>query len=81
MSDSSGVVTAPPGVQVSPGRETVQVGPNGQNMQGMVFTLTLVNGAQTSVFIPYAVMSDTALVEKTFQDRVNAINGVVGSGG
>lgn len=74
-------VTLPVGVSVSPGRETVQAGPNGQNVQGMMFTLTLPNSAQTSVFVPYAIMSNAALVSQMFADRVNAINAVASLGG
>ena len=74
-------VILPVGVSVSPGRETVQAGPNGQNVQGMLFTLTLPNSAQTSVFVPYAIMSNASLVSQMFADRVNAINAVASLGG
>lgn len=78
---SSGVVTLPPGVTISPGRETVQLGPNNQNVQGMNFTLTLPNGASTSVFVPYSIMGNTDFVTKLFADRVAAINAVTNLGG
>ena len=78
---SSNVVPLPPGTAISPGRETVQTGPNGQPIQGMTYTLTLANGAVTSVFIPYTLMSNTALVSQMFAERVNAINGVTALGG
>jgi hypothetical protein len=80
MTVPSNTVTAPPGVTVAPGRETVQQGPSGNTIQGMNFVLTLANGATTTVFVPYAVLSNIALVESMFQQRVDAINGVVGSG-
>lgn len=83
MSDtsSSNVVTLPPGVTVSPGRETVQSGPTGAGIQGMLFTLTLPNSAQTSVFVPYALMNQPAVVSKMFSDRVAAIQCVTNLGG
>lgn len=77
MSDqSSNTVTLPPGVTVSPGRESVQTGLNNQSVQGMIFTLTLVNGATTSVFIPYAIMHQVDVVSDLFAKRVAALNGV-----
>ena len=81
MSSSSSNVYLPPGVQVSPGRETVQTGPTGQAIQGMLFTLTLANGAQTSVFVPYALMGNTPVVEEMFAKRVADIEGVSRIGG
>lgn len=71
-----GTVTLPPGIAIAPGRETTQVGPNGQNVQGMLFTLTLLNGAQTSVFVPYSMMTQTDAVAQLFADRVAAVNAV-----
>lgn len=78
---SNGAVTLPPGVTISPGRETVQTGPNGQAIQGMIFTLTLPNGAVTSVFVPYALMADTTAVSQMFAQRVAAIEGIAQLGG
>lgn len=69
-------VTLPAGVSVSPGRETVQSGPNSQNVQGMLFTLTLPNSAQTSVFVPYALMDYPDQVTALFAKRVAGINTV-----
>lgn len=73
-------VLLPAGVTISPGRETVQSGPTGAGIQGMLFTLTLANGAQTSVFVPYAIMGQTAVVSEMFAQRVAAINGVTNIG-
>ena len=81
MSTSSGGVALPPGVSISPGRETAQTGPSGQIVQGMVYTLTLANGAQTSVFIPYSLMSNLDIVREMIVQRIDAINGVLGLGG
>lgn len=75
------VVTLPPGTSISPGREGVQIGPNGQNVQGMNYTLTLANGAQSNVFVPYVLMTQLDLVSQMFADRVNQINAVASLGG
>ena len=82
MSMPSNSVTLPPGVTISPARETVQAGPNGVNIQGYVFTLTLpVSGATTSVFVPYSMISNTAVVQEMFAQRVAAIQAVANLGG
>jgi len=81
MASSSGGVVLPAGVSISPGRETVQTGPTGQAVQGMLFTLTLANGAQSSVFVPYSLMSNKAIVAEMIASRVADINGVIGLGG
>lgn len=82
MSDqSSNVVTLPAGVTISPGRETVQSGPTGASIPGMLFTLTIApSNAQTSVFVPYSQMSDLAGVSALFASRVAAIQGVASLG-
>jgi len=80
MSEGGAAVTLPPGVTTSPGRETVQAGPTGAGIQGMLFTLTLPNSAQTSVFVPYAIMNQPAVVSEMFAKRVNDINGVTNIG-
>ena len=81
MNDGTGVITLRPGVTISPGRETVQTGSSNQPVQGMIFTLTLANGATTSVFVPYAIMTQTDVVSQMFAQRVAAINAVSGLGG
>lgn len=81
MAGSSGMINLPAGVSISPGRETVQTGPTGQAIQGMLFTLTLANGAQTSVFVPYSLMGQTDVVAQMFAERVAAINAVSNLGG
>jgi hypothetical protein len=82
MSMSSNTISLPPGVTISPARETVQQGPNGQNIQGYVFTLTLPdNGAQTSVFVPYTLMTQTDVVAQMFAQRVAAIQAVTNLAG
>lgn len=83
MSDqNANAVSLPPGVTISPGRETVQIMANNQNSQGMIFTLTLQNagGAQTSVFVPYALMNNADAVSKLFADRVAAIENIANLG-
>lgn len=83
MSDTeaNNAITLPPGVSISPGRETVQSGPTGAGIQGMLFTLTLPNSAQTSVFVPYSLMNQPAVVSQMFAQRVAAINGIANLGG
>jgi hypothetical protein len=76
MSSSGSTVNAPPGVVVSPGRETTQVGPTGAGIQGMNFTLTLPSGAMTTVFVPYSTMGYPDQVQALFQTRVDQINGI-----
>ena len=73
---SSGTVNVPIGVTIAPGRETTQVGPNNQTVSGMIFALTLPNGAVTSVFVPYATMANTAGISQLFADRIAAIEAV-----
>jgi hypothetical protein len=74
------VIKLPPGVQISPGRETSQLGPNNQTVPGMQFNLTLPNGATTSCFVPYAIIHNTAQVSQLFANRVNAIQAVTALG-
>jgi hypothetical protein len=70
---STTTVTLPPGVTVQPGRETSQVNPQGQVVQGMVFPITLPSGTTTTVFVPYTMIADTTFVQALFEQRVNAI--------
>jgi hypothetical protein len=76
MSMSNVVVPAGVGYSVSPGRETTQIGANNTNVQGMLFNLTLPNGSVTSVFVPYAVLTQTDQVAALFNQRVAAINAI-----
>ena len=75
-------MTLPPGVAISPGRETTQIGPNNTNISGMIFTLTLPNQSTTTVFVPYALMTPANLpqIQQMFADRVAAINSVLSLG-
>lgn len=81
MDPTESVVTLPPGVTVSPGRETTKLGQNGTTVQGMDYTLTLPNRAVTTVFVPYSDMGDIQMVHQMFQDRVDQINAVTSLGG
>jgi len=74
------VVALPAGVKIDPGVETVANGANNQPVHGMKFILTLANGATTSVFVPYALMSQTDVVSKMFADRVAQITAVANLG-
>lgn len=81
MSDqSTPSINLPPGVAVSPGRETTQLGPNNQNVQGMIFNLTLSDGAVTSVFVPYTMMAYPDQVTALFAGRVSAISSITALG-
>lgn len=73
-------ITLPPGVAISAGRETTQIGANNQNVQGLVFTLTLPNTTVTSVFVPYSLMAYTDQVAQLFADRVAAIQAITALG-
>lgn len=81
MSMSDAPASLPPGVTVTPGRETVMAGPSGQNVQGMLFNLTLPGGASTSVFVPYAIMNYPSQVAQLFADRVAGIQAILSLGG
>lgn len=79
MSDNSlpaGVIQLPPGVTIAARRETTQQGVNGSVQQGMVYTLQLGTGATTSVFIPYALLGNTAAVSQYFAQRIAQLNAV-----
>lgn len=73
---SGPAITLPPGVAISPGIETSQLGNNNQTVPGMKFNLTLPNGTVTSVFVPYALMPNTDLVSQLFANRVASIDAV-----
>lgn len=75
--DNSRVVL-PPGVSVGAGRETSQANSQGQIVQGMLFPITLPSGATTTVFIPYAMISNTAWVQAQFTERIDAIQAIGG---
>lgn len=76
----SGDITLPPGVAISPGRETSQIGPNNQTVPGMVFNLTLTSGAQTSVFVPYTLFAYPDQVAALFAGRVAGIQAITALG-
>lgn len=77
MSDQSvTTVTLPPGVKISAGRETTQLGPNNQNIQGMVFNLTTIDGSQSSVFVPYTLFAYPNQVTALFANRVAGISAI-----
>lgn len=78
---AAGAVTLPPGVTISASRETSQAGPSGNVIQGMVFSLNLPSGAVTTVFVPYALMTNTDAVSQLFAERVAGINNITNLGG
>jgi hypothetical protein len=73
-------VNLPYGVQVSPGRETTQVGPSNVAVPGMNFTLTLPSGAMTTVFVSYAMMAYPDQVSALFAQRVAGIDSITALG-
>jgi len=80
MSMEGGAVTLPAGTTIEASRETTQLGTNGQNVQGMLFTLTLPKGGSTSIFVPYALMGHTDEVARLFAERVAHIHSVLALG-
>lgn len=82
MSDqSNNQLNLPTGWTVSVGRESVQTNAQGQNLQGLNYTLSnAATGASTTVFIPYNLMNDVSAVSQIFAARIAAIQGVVGLG-
>jgi hypothetical protein len=77
---SSGTVILPQGVTIGPGRETSQTNAQGNVVQGMLFPITLPNQSTTTVFVPYAQLTDTAYVQDLFVQRVNSILAITGTG-
>lgn len=77
-SQSSSMVTLPPGVVIQPGRETSQTTATGQIEQGMLFPISLPSGSTTSIFIPYTAIHDTAYVQGLIAERVQAIMAISG---
>jgi hypothetical protein len=71
-------ITLPAGVTVGAGRETSQTTAGGQVVQGMVFPITTPAGSNTSVFIPYSQIHNTAEVEQLIAARAAAIIAISG---
>lgn len=71
-------VTLPAGVSIGAGRETSRTNGQGQVEQGMSFPITLPSGSQTSVFVPYSEIHDTAKVQSLIDDRVTAVTAISG---
>ena len=78
---SSSPVPLPPGTTVSAGRETSQLSSNNVPIPGMLYTVTLPSGTTTSVFVPYTLMSNRAVVSQMIAQRVNDILGIESLGG
>ena len=73
-------VALPSGTSIAPGRETVAPNAAGQNVPGMVYILTTPLGAQTSVFVPYALMDSPDVVAAMFAKRVAQVEGIAALG-
>jgi len=74
-------VMLPPGVTITASRETSQQGPSGNIVQGMVFSVSLPTGAQTTVFVPYAILNNTDEITQMIADRVAGITAITQLGG
>lgn len=71
-------VVLPAGWSISPGRETSQLNAQGQVVQGIVWPLTSPKGTVTSVFVPYAMIANVAVVQDYFNTRIAAIEAIGG---
>lgn len=71
-------IVLPAGVSIGPGRETSQTNGQGQLDQGMVFPVTLPNGTNTTVFVPYSLMRQLPQVQALFDERIGAITAITG---
>lgn len=78
QSTQGNTVTLPPGVSIGAGRETSQTNNQGQVVQGMVFPITLPDGTQTTVFVPYATLHNPEMVQALFTTRINALMSIIG---
>ena len=76
MESSPTAVQLPPGVTISPGRETSRQSPAGTVEQGLSFPLTLADGTLTSVFIPYSQIHNTQAVSDVINARIAAIRAI-----
>lgn len=76
MSPATPSVQLPPGVTVIGYRETSQANPMGQIVQGLVFTLRLPSGGQTSVFIANSLLGSTEAIASAFTERVDQIQAI-----
>lgn len=74
-----GSIVLPAGAQVVQARETTQTNGFGQVTQGMLFAVKLSNNATTTVFIPYEDLTNTSKVQAVFDERLNALAGIIGS--
>lgn len=69
-------LTLPAGVTIAATRETSQQGANGMVEQGLKYTLRLPNGTNTSVFIPYSVLPNTAAVAASLNERIEQVQAI-----
>jgi hypothetical protein len=72
-SEPATTVTLPAGVTVGAGRETSEVDAQGIITQGMQFPIQLADGSSTSIFVPYAQLTDTATIRTMIAERAAAI--------
>lgn len=71
---SPATATLPPGWSAGPPRETSATNQAGVVVQGVQLPLSNVNGAQTTVFIPYqALQAGVAAVQPIIDARLNGL--------
>lgn len=75
---TQGAVTLPTGWRVGAARETSQVNPQGQIVQGVLFPLTGPGGSAITVFIPEQQLSNTPQVQATILARIQAVTAITG---
>lgn len=73
---AGGTITLPPGVTIRPGRETSQTNDQGQVQQGTLYPIVLANGTTSSVFVPNSALSNPAIVQALFENKVNGLNAI-----
>ena len=76
MPSSISPITTPPGIAIGPGRETSQTSDVGSVEQGLAFVLKFPGGTKSQIFVPYAVLQNSAAVEAIIAQRVAAIQAI-----
>lgn len=74
-------IQLPEGASVVAVRETSQQGVNGQIQQGQQVTVRTPKGATTSLFIPYAILGNTAAVEMAIDNRISQVDSLLPANG
>lgn len=69
----------PAGVTLGPFRETSQTNAQGQVIQGVLFPVSFPNGSQTTVFVPYSLITNQQQVQTLFDERINGLLAIAGA--